>query len=96
MKARKYTREFKEEAANLVLKQGYSCVEASRSLGVSDSNISRWVCEYKEGESLVKGKGAVAVQEKKELEQLRKEIKRLQLEREILKKAAAFFANEVN
>lgn len=94
MKSKKtrFTREFKQEAIKLVTKQGYSQAEAANSLGVSCKNISRWVGEF--GGPTTMAKKAVASAEQEELQRLRKENKRLRLEREILKKAAAFFANE--
>jgi transposase len=85
-KYRRYSREFKEEAVNLVVGQGYSIAEAARSLGVNANMLGRWKQEF-DG-------SAPSVDEKSELARLRKENKRLLMEREILKKAAAFFANE--
>ena len=87
---RKYTKEFKEEAARLVIDQGYSQAEASKSLGVPAKNLSRWVQDAK-GISVKKH---VPESESVELARLKKENHQLRLEREILKKAAAFFANE--
>jgi len=95
MSQKKYTEEFKTEAVKLITEQGYSQAEASRSLGISHVNISRWVL----GRERRPSKGLEKITrsaEQEELERLRKENKRLKLEREILKKAAAFFANEPN
>jgi transposase len=89
MSNRKYTLEFKEEAVKLVTNEGYSRAEAGRSLGVSDKNISRWLLELNKPKKSLKIPTA-----SEELINLRKENKRLKLEREILKKAAAFFASE--
>jgi len=90
---RNYTQEFKEEAVKLITSQGYSFAEAGRNLGVNPNVLSRWKKEI-EG---VAGSGlspASAVSVQSELKRLRKENKRLRMEREILKKAAAFFAKE--
>ena len=87
---RKYTKEFKEEAVKLVTEHGYTLGEASRSLGIPDRNLSRWVLEV---QALLVKKPAKK-DENEELARLIKENKQLRLEREILKKAAAFFANE--
>lgn len=92
-KGRRYTREFKLEAIKLVTKQGYTQSEAAKSLGISSKNLSRWIQESEKITSKTKSK---ATAEQEELQQLRKEVKRLKQEREILKKAAAFFANESN
>jgi transposase len=89
--SRKYTVEFKQEAIKLVTEHGYSQAEAGRRLGISEKNINRWVLGSKETNSL---KAEKLTCEQEELKQLRKENDRLRMEKEILKKAAAFFANE--
>jgi transposase len=89
-KRRNYTKEFKEEAVRLITDEGYSYAEAGRNLGVNPNLLSRWKREF-EGVEIDPG-SAAAMQA--ELKRLRKENKRLKLEREILKKAAAFFAKE--
>jgi transposase len=86
----KYSQEFKEEAAKLVIEHGYSQAEAGRRLGVSDKNINRWVKLF--NNPLASRDKSTLEQE--ELKRLRKEVTQLRLEREILKKAAAFFAQE--
>jgi transposase len=87
---KKYTVEFKQEAVKLVTEQGYSQAEASRRLGVGGKNMSRWIREARSGKAVKVSLTAEQI----ELACLRKENKRLQMERDILKKAAAFFANE--
>jgi transposase len=91
-KRKKYTKEFKEEAAKLVIDQGYTQEEASKNLGVAAKNLSRWIQEIKG----LKVKKPTPTSDSVEVARLKKEIHRLKLEREILKKAAAFFANEPN
>ena len=90
---RKYTLEFKQEAVKLVTDQGYSQAQAGRSLGVSEKNINRWLHEGKEKKAVSNEK---MTDDQKELKRLRLENERLRMEKEILKKAAAFFANEKN
>jgi transposase len=92
-KRRNYTQEFKEEAVKLIIQQGYSYAEAGRNLGVNPNLLSKWKrgIEGSSSHDLSPG-NAVAIQS--ELKRLRKENKRLRMEREILKKAAAFFAKE--
>ena len=85
-----YTEEFKAEAVKLVTERGYSQAEAAENLGINSNNLSRWILQAQES---VSGKG-LSNSEQKELIELRRENKRLKLEREILKKAAVFFANE--
>ncbi len=90
----RYTKEFKQDAVQMVLEHGYSCAEAARRLGTSAPNVVRWVREHREQkEATDKGKPAPKDLQA-ELKRLQKENERLRMEREILKKAAAFFANE--
>ena len=91
MARRKFTREFKVSAVKLVNEQGYSIVQASKSLGVDANCVRYWVEKLSSDPSLSpKGDGALAA----EIQRLRKENARLLMERDILKKAAAFFARE--
>jgi transposase len=90
MARRKYTREFKLSAIQLVNQQGYSVPQAAQSLGVDPASIRYWLTQYADTSTAPSGEGAVAV----ELRRLRAENTRLRMEREILKKAAAFFARE--
>ena len=98
MKARKtrqrYTPEFKGDAVDLVIKHGYSCAEAGRRLGINANNIIRWVRQYRDQQEAAESSTASPKEMQAEIKRLRKENKRLHMEREILKKAAAFFAKE--
>ena len=91
MARRKFTREFKVSAVRLVNEQGYSVPEAAKSLGVDPNCVRGWVGKFSSEAGLAPG-GDGALQA--ELRKLRKENARLLVEREILKKAAAFFARE--
>ena len=91
-KRRQYTAEFKAEAVKLVTEQGYTLLEAARSLGIDRSLLGYWKKQLSgkaEQETLTED-------EQMELKRLREENQRLRMERDILKKAAAFFANEKN
>lgn len=91
---RTYTPEFKAEAIKLVTEQGYSVAEAARSLGLSENLIRNWKQALRDkGEHAFLGQGNLPAVED-ELRRLRAENKRLLAERDILKKAAAFFAKE--
>jgi transposase len=91
---KQYTPEFKREAVALVTEQGYTLAGAARNLGINRDMLRRWKRELaEEGTSAFPGKGH-QTPEQAELQRLRAEVRRLQMEREILKKATAFFANE--
>ena len=88
---KQYPKAFKEEAVTLVNEQGYSVPEAAKSLGINPNLLYRWKDKVDE---LAAGT-ALAEDERAELKRLRKEIKKLRMEKEILKKASAFFAQEM-
>ena len=89
-----YTKEFKQDAVKLVVEQRYSCPEAARRLGVAASNVTRWVRQYRQDQQDLSEGGIPRKELETEIRRLKKENKRLEMEREILKKAAAFFAKE--
>jgi len=91
---RQYTREFKKEAVELVTRQKYTIAQAAKSLDVQANVLGRWRREFLKGErDAFPGTGHQAG-ELEELARLREENRKLKLEKEILKKAAAFFARE--
>jgi transposase len=92
---RKYTAEFREGAVRQVLDGGRSMPQVARSLEMSDRTLANWVRQARRGQPLLKRLPARPVDEvQAELARLRQENARLKLEREILKKAAAYFAKE--
>jgi transposase len=91
---RSYTSEFKVEAVKLVTEKGYSVAEAARSLGIGETLLRSWKQALeKHPDQAFPGQGNLSAVEA-ELRHLRAENKRLQMERDILKKATAFFARE--
>ncbi len=92
-KRRKFNTEFKQEVAELCLRDDRSIGAVSRDLDLSESAVRRWVEQYK-ADSGCGLEGALTTDERSELRQLRRENRRLLEEREILKKATAFFAKE--
>ena len=91
---RTFTPEFKAEAVRLVTEQGRSFVEAAHDLDIGESTLRSWrQAIVADGERAFPGRGNPPAHEE-ELRRLRAEIKRLTMEREILKKATAFFARE--
>ena len=91
---RTYTPEFKTEAVKLVTEQGYSLAEAARSLGLRDNLLRNWKQALEaQGPQAFPGPGKLSAVEE-ELRRLRADNQRLRAERDILKKATAFFARE--
>lgn len=91
---RQFTREFKVEAVRLVKERGVSVAQAARDLDVHENLLGRWVREFgADAQFAFPGKG-VMKPEQAEIERLRKEVAKLKMERDILKKAAAYFAKE--
>src|SRR4030067_1384088 len=88
---RKYTVDFKRDAVALVTEQGYKVSEAGRSLGIEPDLIRRWREEFAQEASGERLNG----DERKELKQMRRRIRELEMEKEILKKASAYFAKEM-
>ncbi|MFA1563056.1 transposase [Aliivibrio wodanis] len=92
---RTFTLEYKQDAVKLVTEQGYSRQKAADSLGISLSAITTWVRQESPiGDSKEAKSVTLNLSERSELERLRKENQRLLMERDILKKAAVFFAKE--
>jgi transposase len=93
-KRKHYSKQFKIDAVKLVTEQGFNVSEAARNLGIHHSSLRRWKRRLESGgNQAFPGKGNLSA-EKQELNRLRKENKRLRMERDILKKATAFFAKE--
>ena len=89
---RSFTDEFKDGAVRLVLDEGKSISEVGRDLDVMQSVVGTWVKHARADRT--KGKTGLTSEERAELAKLKKENRQLRLERDILKKAAAFFAKE--
>ena len=92
---RTFSAEFKREAAGLVLDQGYSHTEASRSLGVVESALRRWVNQLQQERNGVTPQSkALAQPEQQKIQELEARIARLEREKSILKKATALLMSE--
>ena len=93
---KKYSKEFKLDAVSLVSEQGYSQAKAARSLDINANMLGRWIKEHKtEDGQAFRGNGKLTP-EQDELRVLRAQVKRLQMEKDILKKATVFFAKETH
>jgi transposase len=94
MQRRKFSREFKVEAVRLVRERGVSAAQAARDLDVHENVLRKWVKEFAASSGgAFPGHGQMKP-EQLEIERLRREVTKLKAERDILKKAAAFFATE--
>jgi transposase len=91
---RKFSREFKLEAVKLVTEHGVTVAQAGKDLDVHENVLRKWVREMRdEPQEAFPGNGKQKAQEA-EIARLRKEVAKLKMERDILKKAAAYFAKE--
>lgn len=94
MRRRTFSREFKLEAIKLVRDRGVSVLQACRDLDIGEGVLRRWIKELgSDPAQAFPGHGQLKP-EQQELERLRREVMRLKAERDILKKAAAYFARE--
>lgn len=90
----KYPAEFRAEAVRLVLTTDKPMAEVARDLGINYKTLGAWVRKGREQQTLDALPGALSEHERLELKRLRKEVADLKVEREILRKAAAYFAKE--
>ena len=91
---RQFSREFKLEAVKLVTQRGVSVAQTARDLDVHENVLRKWVREASaDPQHAFTGQG-VMKPEQAEIERLRKEVAKLKMERDILKKAAAYFARD--
>jgi len=94
MQRRKFSREFKLEAVKLVKDRGVAVAQAARDLDIHENVLRKWVRELSgDPQHAFPGHGQMKP-EQQEIDRLRKEVAKLRAERDILKKAAAYFARE--
>ena len=94
MERKRYSREFKLEAVRLVRERGVSVAQAARDLDLHENMLRKWVKEFASDPSQAFPGQGLMRPEQLEIERLRREVAKLKAERDILKKAAAFFARE--
>lgn len=94
-KRKKYSKEFKLDAVSLVLDHGYTRHEAARSLEINAQMLGRWVQEHQtdDNDQAFRGNGKLSP-EQEEIRRLKIQVKKLELEKRILKEATVFFAKE--
>jgi transposase len=89
-----YPAEFRQEAVRLVLQTDKTAAQVAKDLGVNPKTLGNWVRSERAGMVRAAEPGALSESEREELRRLRRENHELKLEREILRKAAAYFAKE--
>lgn len=91
---KKYSKEYKLDAVSLVKDQNYNRTEAARNLGINANMLGRWVKELDTDDGLAfRGNGKLTP-DQDEVKKLKAQVKRLEMEKDILKKATVFFAAE--
>jgi transposase len=90
MSRKRYTPEFKDEAVRQVTERGRSVAEVAGRIGVSSHSLYKWVREFRPSKD--EKRSNELLESKKEVQRLRAELRRAEEERDILKKAAAYFA----
>jgi transposase len=96
-KRRTFSPEFKLEAAQLVLDQGYTIKAASEAVGVGKSTLEYWLKQLKEERQGKTPTASAITPDQRRIQELEKQVRRLEIEKEILKKATALLmSNELN
>ncbi len=93
-KRRTFSPEFKREAADLVLPQSYSYLQACEALGVGETALRRWVTQLSSERSGITPKTKALTSDQQRIQVLEKRVKRLELEKKILKKATALLMSD--
>lgn len=91
---KKYPKEFKLDAISLVLDQGYSRREAARSLDINPNMLGRWIKEQQADDGKAFRGNGMLTPDQEEIRKLKTQVRKLQMEKDILKKATVFFAKE--
>ena len=92
-KRRVFTEEFKQGAVRLVVNEGYTLAAAAKAVGVGEQSLRKWHARLAPPPAPC-GEDASQGELREEIKRLRRELRRAEMEREILKKATAYFAKE--
>ena len=90
-----FTTEFKQECVHLVLKQGYGIVQAAKAMSVGQSSLQRWIRQYRQEAKGITPQARAISPEQQRIQALETQIKQLKRDNDLLKKASAFFAIEM-
>ena len=91
---KKYPKEFKLDAVSLVVEQGYTRAQAAQSLDINPNMLGRWITECKQEDGQAFRGNGKPTEEQQQIRDLQAQVKRLQMEKDILKKATQFFVGE--
>lgn len=91
---RSYSPEFRLEAAQLVVEQGYTIRAACEAMGVGKSTLENWVRQLRQEQQGHTPKGTALTPDQRKIQELEKKIRRIELEKEILKKATALLMSD--
>lgn len=90
-----FTTEFKQECVHLVVNQGYSVAQAAKAMNVALSSIQRWVAQFRREIKGITPQARAISSEQQRIQALEAQIKQLKRDNDLLKKASAFFAIEM-
>ena len=93
---RRYTPEFRDEAVQVAVSSNQPIARVARDLGINDGTLGNWVMKWRSEHAGQVVEAPLSVSERAELAQLRRDAATLRMERDFLKKAAAFFATEMH
>ena len=93
---RTFTSEYKRECAELVIKHGYQVKEAAQAMNVGLSSLQRWLSQYRNEINGITPKATAITTEQKRIQELEAQVKQLKRDKDLLKKASAFFAMEMH
>ncbi len=96
MSRKTFSAEFKQECVELVVRQGYQVKQAALAMNIGFSTLQRWIRQYREEQHGLTPTASAITPEQQRIQALEKQVKQLQSDNDLLKKASAFFAMEMN
>lgn len=96
MSRKSFTPEFKQECVELVIRQGYQVKQAAIAMNVGISTLQRWLRQYRGEQKGITPKASAIIPEQQRIQELEAQVKQLKSDNDLLKKASAFFAMEMN
>lgn len=96
MSRKSFTPEFKQECVELVIRQGYQVKQAAIAMDVGLSTLQRWLRQYRGEQKGIPPKASAITPEQQRIQELEAQVKQLKSDNDLLKKASAFFAMEMN